>query len=161
MNTDTAASRDCQAAAAPFLCQYQFPLCDCATGNLLLPTKEACLHISMDACRTEWLQVQRFGLGNLLPDCSQLPHAAAEGNDSITVLICQWILLTQREVMMLMLKLKTVVQTPQCNRAPSSHLPNPLQHLYYRNTNRAAALYTKEGVLCQLSPMFCYSPSGL
>lgn len=58
----------------PFLCQYSFPLCDPAAGDLLLPSREECRTISLQVCMREWQFAQLIPrIAALLPDCSRLP----------------------------------------------------------------------------------------
>ena len=65
----------CKAASAPFLCQYVFPLCDCKTGHLYLPSQETCQEVSTVTCRTLWPQLEQMIQPVKLPDCSTLPMA--------------------------------------------------------------------------------------
>ena len=66
----------CQVVGIPFLCQYVFPLCDCTTGDLYLPSQEFCIKVSTVACETEWKILTNLPqFGNLLPVCSNLPVA--------------------------------------------------------------------------------------
>ncbi len=68
---------ECVMAAEPFLCLYLFGgVCD-GNGTHFLPTREECLEISTEVCRTEWELA-----GNAmvtLPNCAILP-----GQDFIT-----------------------------------------------------------------------------
>ena len=77
-NPDLVASEGCLITGLPFICQYLFPLCDCNTGDVLLPSKEYCIRISGDDCQMEWALAKQFGYGDLLPDCNTLPTTANE-----------------------------------------------------------------------------------
>ena len=63
---------ECVMAAEPFLCLYLFGgVCD---GNRthFLPTREECLEISTEVCRTEWELVGNATI--TLPNCAILPR---------------------------------------------------------------------------------------
>lgn len=69
-------SSKCQAVGIPFLCQYVFPLCDCSTGDLYLPSQEFCVKVSTVACEAEWEMLTSLDqYDDLLPVCSNLPVA--------------------------------------------------------------------------------------
>ena len=65
----------CKAASAPCLCQYVFPLCDCKTGHLYLPSQETCQEVSTVTCKTLWPHLEHMIQPLKLPDCSTLPMA--------------------------------------------------------------------------------------
>ena len=65
----------CKTTGAPFLCQYVFPLCDCTTGDLYLPSRETCEKVSTVTCRTLWPLLEKLIQPLKLPDCSALPAA--------------------------------------------------------------------------------------
>ena len=80
-NIDLLATTECKEDAVPFLCLYSFPIYSCTDQLLLLPSKEECERISTTTCQAELQLVNQFQLGNLLPDCSELPstnNAAGE-----------------------------------------------------------------------------------
>ena len=65
----------CKAASRSFLCQYVFPLCDCKTGDLYLPSQETCQEVSTVTCRTLWPLLEQLIQPLKLPDCLALPKA--------------------------------------------------------------------------------------
>ena len=67
------ASEECIQDAIPFLCLYQFPIFSCLEQMVVLPTTEECERITSTTCRAEFNLAIKFGLGDLLPDCIELP----------------------------------------------------------------------------------------
>ena len=65
----------CKAASAQFFCKYFFPLCNCKTGDLYLPSQETCQEVSTVICRTLWPLLEQQIQKLKLPDCSTLPMA--------------------------------------------------------------------------------------
>ena len=65
-------SANCKRALYPFLCLYQFPLCDEA-GAIIYPTAELCEEISTTVCKEEWDTDAAIGTTGLLPQCQSLP----------------------------------------------------------------------------------------
>ena len=63
-------SSECRELVVPFLCLYQFGLCD-TSGIFIQPTIGQCEEIRDVVCRTEWATALRFGID--LPDCRILP----------------------------------------------------------------------------------------
>ena len=63
-------SPECRELVVPFLCLYQFGLCD-MSGIFIQPTIGQCEEIRDVVCRTEWATVLRFGID--LPDCEIFP----------------------------------------------------------------------------------------
>ena len=65
----------CKAASRSFLCQYVFPLCDCKTGDIYLPSQETCQEISTVTCKTFWPLLKQLIQPLKLPECLALPMA--------------------------------------------------------------------------------------
>ena len=61
---------ECRELVVPFLCLYQFGLCD-MSGIFIQPTIAQCEEIRDVVCRTEWATALRFGID--LPDCGIFP----------------------------------------------------------------------------------------
>ena len=72
-------SPECRELVVPFLCLYQFGLCD-TSGIFIQPTIGQCEEIRDVVCRTEWATFQGFGVD--LPDCEIFPT----GSPSCSVL---------------------------------------------------------------------------
>ena len=63
-------SPECRELVVPFLCLYQFGLCD-MSGIIIQPTIGQCEEIRDVVCPTEWATALRFGID--LPDCGIFP----------------------------------------------------------------------------------------
>ena len=64
----TVISEECSAAAIPFICQYVYPPCD-SSGTAQFITREKCINIRDDVCKTEWRIAMFTEQRNLLPVC--------------------------------------------------------------------------------------------
>ena len=65
----------CKRTGVSFFCQYAFPLCDCKTGDLYLPSQEKCQEVSTVTCKTLWPKLKQEIQPLKLPNCSTLPMA--------------------------------------------------------------------------------------
>ena len=77
-------SPECRELVVPFLCLYQFGLCD-MSGIFIQPTIGQCEKIRDVVCRNEWTTVLRFGID--LPDCGIFPTESPSCpvlNESVT-----------------------------------------------------------------------------
>lgn len=67
-------SVECKTAVVPFICQYLFPICNesgnASSGDLLLPSQEACMNISEHTCGEDFLGAAEI----VLVDCGLLPR---------------------------------------------------------------------------------------
>ena len=63
-------SPECRELVVPFLCLYQFGLCD-MSGIFIQPTIGQCEEIRDVVCPTEWATALGFGID--LPDCGIFP----------------------------------------------------------------------------------------
>ena len=63
------ASKQCQDAALPFLCQYIFPPCDVSSGSVNFISQTQCINIRDAVCSFEWNLVMNTPSASLLPNC--------------------------------------------------------------------------------------------
>ena len=63
-------SPECRELVVPFLCLYQFGLCD-TSGIFIQPTIGQCEEIRDVVCRTEWATALGYGID--LPNCEIFP----------------------------------------------------------------------------------------
>ena len=62
------ASKPCQDAALPFLCQYIFPPCNVSSGDVNYINRAECINVR-DVCSFEWNVVMNTPSASLLPNC--------------------------------------------------------------------------------------------
>ena len=79
------ASDECQNEALPFLCLRDYPIFSCAEKKVILPTKEGCEWIISTTCQVEVNLAYTIELGNLFPDCNELPSGISGSGKFTTV----------------------------------------------------------------------------
>ena len=63
------ASQMCRMRLEPLMCLYLFPPC----GSNATISREECISITTDVCKTEWQLAMKSPLNNQLPKCESLP----------------------------------------------------------------------------------------
>lgn len=71
----TSESTECQILGLRFICQFNYPLHDCATNSVFLATREDCLVVSTEVCVSLWNFAIESEFGQLLPNCEHLPES--------------------------------------------------------------------------------------
>ena len=72
-------SPECEAVIQPFLCLYLFGLCS-SSGVAYQPSFEECVHISTNACTSEWTHLNNFLMMlelPSLPDCTSFSNTCS------------------------------------------------------------------------------------
>ena len=78
------ASKPCQVAALPFLCQYIFPPCNVSSGDVNYISRAECINVR-DVCSFEWNVVMNTPSASLLPNCENFDDNDGTQNDSMVV----------------------------------------------------------------------------
>ena len=80
------ASKECQSAALPFLCQYLFPPCDVDSGNVSFISQTQCINIRKAVCSFEWTVISQTSSASLLPNCENFDDDNDDDGDDNNVL---------------------------------------------------------------------------
>ena len=78
------ASKPCQDAALPFLCQYIFPPCNVSSGDVNYISQAECINVR-DVCSFEWNVVMSTSSALLLPNCENFDDSDYGSQDSSLV----------------------------------------------------------------------------
>ena len=79
------ASKPCQDAALPFLCQYIFPPCNISSGEVNYISQAECINVRDAVCSVEWKFVMNTRLASLLPNCKNFNDSDDGSQDNSSV----------------------------------------------------------------------------
>ena len=79
------ASKLCQDAALPFLCQYIFPPCNVSSGDVSYISQSECINVRYVVCPFEWKFVMSTPSASLLPNCENFDDDNSSQNGTVVV----------------------------------------------------------------------------
>ena len=79
------ASKPCQDAALPLLCQYIFPPCNVSSGDVNYISQAECVNVRDAVCSFEWNVVMNTPSASLLPNCEDFDDDNDSQNGTVVV----------------------------------------------------------------------------